>query len=386
MASKMLEAVIRVKDEASKALKDIKNETGKDEKTGLIGSFKSLSVSALAAAVAIQKIAREVMDAAREFTEYARGVDKLGEAFGLTTHEAETLMHTADAMGVSNDALFSSMNKLAREGMGTGVEALGNLREAFLAIQDPAAAAEYLFGMVGEQGQKAIAPLLTMSQMEFDEFIEQMELSAQLTEEQVDAADDLAMSMSELNMAWEGLTNNIMSQAAPALTNLLDGLQAVTIALDKEKLATIMVNNYLADLNKETHGLGFATKATAPGVDMLASKLGILESAANGAANGLSNLNRESTFISQQSLLEMKRVHGEDSVEYQMALGLWRESHDAPSSSAPARRYGGGGGGGGGGMTPADTEELMEDLLEAIEKLPVAIADAIERSSTGLGH
>ena len=229
MASKILDLVIKVTDQASKQLDEIRGTASGEGKgvEGLGTSMVAFAGKATLALMALQKVARFIDESVGEYTEYALQIDNLAAAFGLTTEEAEELILVADAMGVSNDALFSSMNKLAREGFGTGIEALAGLREAFLAIEDPAAGAEYLFGMVGEQGQKVLGPLLTMSDLDFQNFIDGMNQASFLTDDMTDQARDLDLAMNAIDNSWNRLKISLLSFSAPGLTNLLNQIAMI---------------------------------------------------------------------------------------------------------------------------------------------------------------
>ena len=224
MASKVLDLLIKVTDQASEQLEAIKGSTT-GEGAGIEGlgeSMLAFAGKAVIAGMALQKIGGYVEEGIDEYTDYALGVNALAEAFGLTTNEAETLMLTADAMNVSNDALFSTMNKLARDGFGTGIDALAGLREAFLAVADPAAAAELLFSTAGEQGQKVLGPLLTMSDIDFTEFIAGMKEAAFLTDEEVQTARELDLAVKGVEQSWNKLKLSLIEFSAPGLTNLLN--------------------------------------------------------------------------------------------------------------------------------------------------------------------
>ena len=229
MASKTLELLIKVTDEASKQLEEIKGSTAGDGK-GIAGVGDAMLMAAgniAIAGLAIQKMAGYVSDGVDEYTDYVLGVDALSSAFGLTVEEGEQVMLMAEAFNVSNDALFSSLNKLAREGMGTGIEALQNLRKEFTAIEDPAERATYLFGIAGEQGQKVLAPMLEMSELEWSALIDGMDALAKVDEDMVANARELELASQGTSQAWANLKLEMMNFAAPGLSKLLEQMLAV---------------------------------------------------------------------------------------------------------------------------------------------------------------
>ena len=69
------------------------------------------------AALATDKIIGFIDDSLNDWQAYVFTVENLSKAFGTTYEETEKLVYIADLYGVSNDALFSSLNKLAREGI-----------------------------------------------------------------------------------------------------------------------------------------------------------------------------------------------------------------------------------------------------------------------------
>ena len=299
MASKILDLLIKVNDQASKELEKIQGTTtGKGSGVaGLGDALLATTGYAVMAGMALQKIGGYVEDSIDEFTDYVMGVDALSKAFDLTIEEGEKVILMAEAFNVSNDALFSTLNKLAREGFGTGAEALNGLREAFQAIEDPAERATFLFGVAGEQGQKVLAPMLEMTELEWASFEEGMEALTHLNEETVANANELNMATAELEKSWANLKISFMEFAAPGLTALID-----------------TINNLLT-------GEPVITTSPTPGAD------------------------RPTLFDNQY----------ED---------IWGN----PNASVWNPRGGG------------------DELTETLRNLPDSISDAIERSSTGLGH
>ena len=304
MASKILDLVIKVNDQASKALDEIKGSTSGDGK-GAQGLSEALLATAgygVMAGMALQKIGKFTSENIDEFTDYVLGVDALADAFGLSVEEAEQVILASDAFGVSNDALFSTLNKLTREGLGTGTEALENLREGFQDVEDPADRAQYLFGMAGEQGQKVLAPMLAMSELEWNALMDGIESLTKVDEEMVGNARELEIASQGIEQAWNGLKITMLNWAAPGLTGLLELLQR---PLNPDSAAQFLID------------MGW-------GVD---NSVGPMVSDAQPA-------------------------------------GLGRLSEGQP----------------GGALGGSD------ELTQMIRDLPSNISDAIERSSTGLGH
>ena len=228
MASKVLDLLIKVTDQASDKLEDIKGSTtgGGGGVEGLSTALLAASGQAVLAGMALQKIGNFTSENIEEFTDYVLNVDRLGEAFGLSVEEAEEVVLMADAMGLSNDALFSTLNKLTREGFGVGMEALEGLREEFQDVEDPADRAQFLFGVAGEQGQKVLAPMLSMTELEWKDLIEGIEALTQIDDDMVSNAEDLAVASAGIETAWTNLKLELVNFAAPGLTALLEDITA----------------------------------------------------------------------------------------------------------------------------------------------------------------
>ena len=227
--SKILDLIVKVTDQASEQLEKIKGSTAGDGEgvQGVADGFLALAGQAAIAGLALQKAGKFVSDSMDDWQEYVFTVDNLSKAFGLSYEETEQLVFLADTFGVSNDALFSSLNKLAREGMGTGIEALANLREEFQAIGDPAERATYLFGMAGEQGQKVLGPMLSMSEIEWKSLIEGIEALGGIDQEMVDNARELELATQGIKQEWTELKIELANFAAPGLINLLTVMKDV---------------------------------------------------------------------------------------------------------------------------------------------------------------
>ena len=224
MASKVLDLLIKVNDQASKELEKIKGSTTGDG-SGLAGvgdKLVSAAAGASIAALAIGKVTQAVADNIEDYTSYVLGVDALAKAFSLSAEEGEQVMLMADAFGVSNDALFSTLNKLTREGFGVGTEALEGLREAFQAIEDPADRAQFLFGVAGEQGQKVLAPMLDMSDIDWTDFKDAIESMGAIDEDMVENARELSLAVADMKQEWHDLKMEIVNWSAPGITQFLE--------------------------------------------------------------------------------------------------------------------------------------------------------------------
>jgi len=223
---KILDLIIKVTDEASKELAEVQGTAGGGGKgvLGLSEGLLSATAAATLAAGAIYKVGQEAYDALEDWQEHVFKVDALADAFGLTVEEAEELIIISDRFNISNDALFSTMNKLAAAGYGTGTEALAKMRDEFLMIADPAEAAAWLFGLAGEQGQKVLGPLLTMSDLDFQDFIASMDGAGSVTEDMVADAWALEQATEGMRLAWQNLKLELATWAAPGVTSFLEAM------------------------------------------------------------------------------------------------------------------------------------------------------------------
>ena len=310
MASKVLDLLIKVNDQASKELEKIQGTTtGKGSGVAGIGaSLATIGGYAAIAALAVDRVTSAVADNLEDYTDYVLGVDALSKAFGLSVEEGEQVMLMADAFGVSNDALFSTLNKLTREGFGTGTEALDGLREAFQAIEDPADRAQFLFGVAGEQGQKVLAPMLSMTELDWTALKDGIEALGAVDDQMVVNAQELALASAEMRQEWHNLKLELINWSAPGITGFLELLQ--------RPLSPDSAAQFLFDL-----GLS--------GVNPSDPFAGVGPMAAGGQPAGLGGL----------------------------------------SAGQPGGALGG-----------------SDELTQMIRDLPSNISDAIERSSTGLGH
>ena len=310
MASKVLDLLIKVNDQASKELEKISGSTSGEGGgvKGLGASLSAVAGYATIAALAVDKVTKAVADNLEDYTSYVMGVDALAKAFSLSVEEAEQVMLMAEAFGVSNDALFSSLNKLTRDGFGVGTEALEGLREAYQAIEDPADRAQFLFGVAGEQGQKVLAPMLMMTELDWTAFKDGIEALGAVDDQMVVNAQELALASAEMRQEWHNLKLELINWSAPGITGFLELLQ--------RPLSPDSAAQFLFDL-----GLS--------GVNPSDPFAGVGPMAAGGQPAGLGGL----------------------------------------SAGQPGGALGG-----------------SDELTQMIRDLPSNISDAIERSSTGLGH
>lgn len=187
----------------------------------------------------------------KESIDAADATAKMAQSLGTSTESLSQLTYAADLSGVSQEALATSMGKLARqaadaasgsktagavfEAMGVQVtDANGSLKgtdqllaevaDRFASYEDGAAKtalAQELFGKSGAQ----LIPLLNSGASGIDALKEEADrLGITLSGPASKAAEAFNDNLSRLNAAKQGLGRQIAQQLLPTLSNLTDGI------------------------------------------------------------------------------------------------------------------------------------------------------------------
>lgn len=234
---------------AGAAAKSVGEQSGQDFGNALATGIKATAavVAAATAAVAGAAIAtgKAFIQAANDVSEWGNTVDKESQKMNMTAEGYQTWAFILEHAGASIDGMKNAMKKLtiAAEEGNDAFDALG-ISEEQLAAMSPEetwnATIEALQNVADEgertalanellgKGAVELAPLFNMTAEETDELKTQVkELGGIMSDDAVKAAAEYQDELQNMNVALDGVKNNMMSKFLPGMSQVIKGLSMV---------------------------------------------------------------------------------------------------------------------------------------------------------------
>lgn len=234
---------------AGAAAKSVGEQSGQDFGNALATGIKATAavVAAATAAVAGAAIAtgKAFIQAANDVSEWGNTVDKESQKMNMTAEGYQTWAFILEHAGASIDGMKNAMKKLtiAAEEGNDAFAALG-ISEEQLAAMSPEetwnATIEALQNVADEgertalanellgKGAVELAPLFNMTAEETDELKTQVkELGGIMSDDAVKAAAEYQDELQNMNVALDGVKNNMMSKFLPGMSQVMKGLSLV---------------------------------------------------------------------------------------------------------------------------------------------------------------
>lgn len=234
---------------AGAAAKSVGEQSGQDFGNALATGIKATAavVAAATAAVAGAAIAtgKAFIQAANDVSEWGNTVDKESQKMNMSAEGYQTWAFILEHAGASIDGMKNAMKKLtiAAEEGNDAFDALG-ISEEQLAAMSPEetwnATIEALQNVADEgertalanellgKGAVELAPLFNMTAEETDELKTQVkELGGIMSDDAVKAAAEYQDELQNMNVALDGVKNNMMSKFLPGMSQVMKGLSMV---------------------------------------------------------------------------------------------------------------------------------------------------------------
>lgn len=234
---------------AGAAAKSVGEQSGQDFGNALATGIKATAavVAAATAAVAGAAIAtgKAFIQAANDVSEWGNTVDKESQKMNMSAEGYQTWAFILEHAGASIDGMKNAMKKLtiAAEEGNDAFDALG-ISEEQLAAMSPEetwnATIEALQNVADEgertalanellgKGAVELAPLFNMTAEETDELKTQVkELGGIMSDDAVKAAAEYQDELQNMNVALDGVKNNMMSKFLPGMSQVMKGLSLV---------------------------------------------------------------------------------------------------------------------------------------------------------------
>lgn len=182
----------------------------------MVGAAGSVVGALTAVGVSVKKLADDYMN-------YAFQVKDFGRIIGATPEEASRLIQVADDVRLSVGSMTIAMRTAINKGYRPTVEGLGQLSEAYLAIQDPIARSRFLTDTFGRSGLE-MAKLMELGSDKIREMGASVESGLIVTQKGIDQATAYYQELDKLTDSWTALRN---SAAPVALEIAIKGVKGL---------------------------------------------------------------------------------------------------------------------------------------------------------------
>jgi len=160
---------------------------------------------------------------AKVFVNYAAKVRDVGRTSGLTAEESSKLIQVADDLTISYEVLQKSLWNANKNGFEVSIDSLAGMADEFVAIDAPAARADFLVKRFGKSGEE-MGKLMEKGGDGVRNMTGAISGSLVLTEQAVRDAREFEIQLDELNDQWEALKVGLGQKAVPALNDFLYSL------------------------------------------------------------------------------------------------------------------------------------------------------------------
>lgn len=234
MATELAKAYVQIVPSAEGISDGISKVLGDGEATGKkFGASLTSGISTAAkvgvagvAALAAGTVAAggAFVNAAKNAAAYGDQIDKQSQKLSLSAEEYQVLAFAAEHSGTSIDKFTKAAASLEKSGFeGSVYDAVSALQ----AIEDPAERAAAASEMFGERTAMEIAPLIN-GEMAMEDYKNQLsDLGGIMSDQAVADSAAFEDALTNLQTAFSGFTNGIVTNALPGMTMFTEGLAGV---------------------------------------------------------------------------------------------------------------------------------------------------------------
>lgn len=211
--------------QSSKAADGV-DKLSKSAKTGA-GGFSTFGAAVVVFNQGLELV-NKVFDVSKQVIEqtvgqlvkYGAQVRELGRTSGASAEDTSRLIQMADDLGIEFDSLTTAARKAAKDGISFTSDAMANLSDEYLAIQDPAARATFLMDNFGKSGT-AIAAMMAEGGAAIRARSAAIEDSMILTEQDIKNTRDMEIATDDFNDAIQAITLSIGKDLLPKVVEFL---------------------------------------------------------------------------------------------------------------------------------------------------------------------
>lgn len=202
--------------------------------------------SAYSTVLDVVRVGQQVWKAtAGEFIDYAAQVRDVSRSLGSGTEEASRLIQIADDVGISYQALTTSMKMAQKDGIEPNIEGLAKLSDQYLALAPGAERTKFLLDNFGKSGME-MGKLLEKGSDAIRELNAGVEDSLIITEKAAQEAREYEIAIDDLTDAWKALSIEIGKAVVPVVTDAVNqqlDVYAAREALKEQGKSWILVSN-----------------------------------------------------------------------------------------------------------------------------------------------
>lgn len=165
--------------------------------------------------------------------EGAMKVEDLSDLIGASAEESSKLIQAAQLIGIDYATLTSGLEVAISKGYKPTIEGLGEIADAFIAIEDPIERSNFLIETFGRKAGPEMEELLSGGSRGLEEYYKKVEaVGTVLDEKAVKAAKDFAREMGEVQMRTDALKMSIGGDFLPLWADVVDFIMDGVDALD----------------------------------------------------------------------------------------------------------------------------------------------------------
>ena len=240
--AKELGLTIKGKDEASKVIKGVTEETkgltkatdkqSEASKTGGLKFTEMLSALSLAKQ-AMQAVEQVIDQTVGAWLEHTIAVSDFNAMIDGNIEETSVLMELYDDFGVTMDTGLAAMRSLAKNGYEPNIEGLIKLREQLDGTTNAADRLKLAQQLIGEQGIKQILPMLDqLTNEQLRNYIDTLTEAEMVTEKEEQAARDMRKALSDLGDQVDNVKMQVGGFIATGLLPWFQIMRAMPDAID----------------------------------------------------------------------------------------------------------------------------------------------------------
>lgn len=264
---------------------------------GSFGKFGGvLAVSGAAIGVVVDQVAK----ATTETQNYNLSMVDLARKMGTTTEEASKLVQVGDDLRLSQEQISTAMTYAIRNGVEPNIEGLAKLADKYNSLNTPVEKGQLLLKTFGRSGME-MGKLLEQGSDGLRSMSEAIDDNLIVTYDAARASEEFYEKQDNLMDQWQGIKMQVGNDVIPALSDLIDYMNAYSEAAEKGgflRLAPVAAIAALIDVNKE---LSEETENVTYSTEQLTKKFNDVETASYSAA--------DSYTASAEELAEMNDVN-----------------------------------------------------------------------------
>lgn len=233
-----------VKDDGTPVIEKVNKKLGETKKTvtnelmpglesarGKLTSFVGTNAALIGVLVGVGAALHKVTG---DTVAYANEVRTLSNVTGSSTEDASRFLQVIDDYGLGLSDATTAARAMKEQGLVPTIDALAQLSDQYLSIQDPAEKLSFIQKNLGRDTAKW-TEVLSKGSKTLRAQNDAVGESLILSKKQVEAARQLEVAQDGLTDAWEGAKVTLGNKLIPLLTDVIGGFNVYTRAIEISK-------------------------------------------------------------------------------------------------------------------------------------------------------